>query len=200
MEVDMLGSGGRKLIRRAGALVGMTALLVGAAAGTAQATAATPAGSAPQFTLPAGAPTPGAGYKILEAYKVAAGVQTYACVANADGTTTWATASTPEALLIRYGRPGLIHHYAGPRWTSVRDGSTILGAVDVKVAQTGTIPWLLLHVAAHEKSAAGKELNDVAFVSRVNTSGGVGPTGTCTAGAQKSVPYHADYVFWVPSA
>jgi hypothetical protein len=198
----MVRIGGKRLVRTAGALVGLTALLVGAAPAVAQASNAQPSagGGAPRFQLPAGAPTPGAGFGILSAYRVARGVQTYACTTNADGTSTWATASTPEAQLWRYGRPGRVHHYAGPRWTSERDGSTIVGAVDVKVAQPNTIPWLLLHVTAHENSAAGKELDKVTFVSRVNTRGGVGPTGACTPGTERRVPYGADYVFWVPSA
>jgi hypothetical protein len=100
----------------------------------------------------------------------------------------------------RRGGTGRIHHYAGPRWTSNQDGSTIVGVVDTRVPKEGTIPWLLLHVSAHENSAPGKELDKVAFISRINTSGGVGPTGACTPGtdADQAVPYHADYLFWVP--
>src|SRR4051812_4892269 len=59
------------------------------------------------FTLPAGAPTPGAGFKIKNAYRVVVGVQEYACAA----TGTWGTSSTPDALLIRYGSPRPMRHY-----------------------------------------------------------------------------------------
>jgi hypothetical protein len=124
------------------------------------------------------------------------GVQIYTCTAAG----TWSTSSTPEAQLKRYGRPGTIHHYAGPRWTSNQDGSTIVGVVDTRVPKDGTIPWLLLHVSAHENSAPGKDLDKVAFISRIHTSGGVGPTGACTPGtdADQAVSYHADYLFWAP--
>ena len=36
-----------------------------------------------------------------------------------------------------------------------------------------------------------------AFFQRVNTSGGVGPTGTCpTVGTERRVDYTADYIFY----
>jgi hypothetical protein len=152
------------------------------------------------FRLPADAPRPAAGFKILSAYRVAIGYQVYSCVTAADGTSAWSTpTSTPEAFLRRYRGAGVIHHHAGPRWTSTRDGSTIVGVVDVRLGRDGTIPWLLLHVSAHETSSPGKELDAVTHISRVNTTGGVGPTGACDPVTQPAtwVPYGADYVFWV---
>lgn len=195
-----LGNRGGRLVRRTLALAALAALALSATPGAAQASQELPhGGDKAPFTLPTGTPLPPAGYRILSAYKVVHGVQIYTCLA----TGVWDAASTPDAWLARYGRPGLIHHYAGPRWTSVRDGSTILAAVDTalgsKVPKDGTIPWLRLLVTAHENSAPGKELNEVAYVNRVNTSGGVVPTGACTPGSKQPVPYHADYVFWVAS-
>lgn len=193
----MLHKGGRRVLRAALALAGATALALGVAPGTAQATQASPGGGhhGPEFTLPAGAPTPGDGYRIQSAYKVVRGVQTYKCL----DTAVWDTASTPEAQLAQYDGRGRIHHYAGPRWTSLRDGSTLLGAVVTRVPQTGTIPWLLLSTTV-EKGSPRTELGRVTHISRVNTTGGVGPTGACTPGATQSVAYGADYVFWVKSA
>ncbi|WP_432833121.1 DUF3455 domain-containing protein [Dactylosporangium sp. CA-092794] len=185
----------------AAALVAVGTGTASAATDAAQATDTTlDATAGSHFRLPAGAPTPGSGFRIGSAYHVTAGTQTYACTANADGTGTWATKSTPEAQLKRYGRPATtIHHYAGPRWESNVDHSIILGAVDQTTPKDGTIPWLLLHVVAHENTTPG-ELDKVAFISRVNTTGGVGPTGACTPStdAPRSVAYTADYVFWVP--
>jgi len=184
----------------------IAATILAAAVGTGTASASTDAVASmdttagSHFRLPAGAPAPGSGYRIGSAYRVTAGTQTYACTANADGTGTWATKSTPEARLQRYGRPPTtIHHYAGPRWESDVDHSIIVGAVDQTTPKEGTIAWLLLHVAAHENTKPG-ELDRVAFISRVNTTGGVGPTGACTPATDKpvSVAYTADYVFWVP--
>ena len=41
------------------------------------------------------------------------------------------------------------------------------------------------------------ELAGARFVQRVNTSGGVGPTGACpTAGTERRVDYTADYIFY----
>ena len=186
-------STGRRAFRIGGAVA--TALLALATA----AIHAGPAQAAPAvrgFTLPEGAPNPGAGFVIKSAYRVVAGVQIYSCVTAADGTSAWSTpTSVPEAVLYQYGGRGRIHHFAGPRWQA-RDGSTVVAAAIERVAKDGTIPWLLLEVTAHENSAPGKELDNVTHISRVNTRRGVGPTGTCTPGRQKSVPYGADYVFW----
>jgi hypothetical protein len=187
----------RPYLRVAAAVV---AALIGASAVASQPawSARPPAG----FKLPAGAPTPGTGFRLLSAYKVVIGYQIYSCVTAADGTSAWSTpTSTPEAFLRRYHSRRTIHHHGGPRWTSTSDGSTIVGAVDQRVPKDGTIPWLLLRVTAHELSAPGHELHDVTHISRVNTTGGVGPTGACdpVTEATRWVAYGADYVFWVPA-
>lgn len=178
---------------RVGAAVAAAVLAGGIAASPVSAAPAAPATFGGGFTLPAGAPTPGAGFTIKGAYRVAAGVQEYACTDAG----TWATASTPSALLLRYGSLRPMYHYAGPRWRAL-DGSITLGEVATRVPKDGTIPWLLL-TAAPEKSRPGQELHRVTHISRVNTSGGVGPTGACTAGTTQKVPYGADYVFWAAS-
>jgi len=183
-----------------GAAVVQAVQAVPAQAAPGQAAPAAPqAPAAPasrSFTLPEGAPNPGAGFVIKAAYRVVVGVQTYSCDAT---TGTWGTASVPEALLKAYGSFKLIHHYEGPRWTAL-DGSTVLGAVKERVAKDGTIAWLLLEVTKHENTKPGPELDNVAFISRVNTTGGVGPTGACEAGSTRSVRYGADYVFWAPTS
>lgn len=183
--------------RRFGAAVAVALLAGGLAASPAQAAPTSSSTSLTKvhggsFTLPAGAPTPGDGYKIKNAYRVVAGVQEYACATAG----TWAGASTPEALLVRYGTPRPIYHYAGPRWKAL-DGSITVGTVvEPRFPKEGTIPWLLLSAKA-EKGKPGQELTNVTHISRVNTSGGVGPTGACAAGETQRVPYSADYVFWV---
>jgi hypothetical protein len=148
---------------------------------------------APEYVLPPGAPRPGPGFAILSTYYVKRGTQTYTC--TDDG--TFSTTSTPSATLKRYGGRGVIKHYAGPRWTA-RDGSTVLGAVVERVDQEDTIPWLLLTVT-NEVSPPHGELNPVTHISRVSTTGGLPPTGTCTPGETRAVPYTADYVFWFRS-
>jgi hypothetical protein len=55
------------------------------------------------------------------------------------------------------------------------------------------IPWLLLSA---ESSGSGV-LVGARFVQRINTYGGVGPTGACpTAGTERRIEYTADYVFY----
>ena len=110
----MRGYGGRVAL----AIAGLAAAAVAAAPATATASTALPEGHGkPGFTLPEGTPKPVGDYRVQSVYRVTQGVQTYTCTAAG----VWDTASTPEAQLVRYGRPGRIHHYAGPRWTSLRD-------------------------------------------------------------------------------
>jgi hypothetical protein len=155
------------------------------------------AGKVPaNFRLPADTPLPGDGFKIKAVYAVApGGTQTYDCVANADGTGTWNTKSTPKATLI--GSGPRVKHYGGPSWEA-RDGSIVVAAVETAVPRAGTIPWLLLNVTEHKNSEPGDFMHDVVKINRVLTSGGVGPTGACTPGtdAPRSVRYGAVYVFW----
>ena len=143
--------------------------------------------------LPPGTPTPGQDYRVKFVYKVAQGVQTYTCEAGANGSGTWSAASVPEARLRAYGFRPPIRHFGGPRWQA-KDGSTVLGAVAERVPKEGTIPWLLLTTTVEQP---GRKLGNVTHISRVNTSGGLAPAGACTPGETASVPYGADYVFWV---
>jgi hypothetical protein len=198
---DIGGSSVRKHAQRPSVRLATVAAAVMAAAGLslvsyhAQATEVPAAEAAtsihpPTFDLPPGAPSPGPGFEIQSAYYVKTGTQTYVCTDEG----VFSTTSTPGAILKRFFGPGRIKHFAGPRWKA-RDGSTVLGTVVDRVDQEGTIPWLLLTVT-HEASPPHGELNPVTHISRVNTTGGLRPTGTCTPGETRAVPYTADYVFW----
>lgn len=190
----MRGIGRNRRVRAALAVAGLAAAGLAAAPAAATASTALPEGHGhAAFTLPEGTPKPTEPARVQSVYQVKTGTQTYTCTDAG----AWSTTSTPEAQLVQYRGWGRIHHYAGPRWTA-RDGSTVVGKVNTPVPQTGTIPWLLLDVTAHENSKPGKELDAVKWISRVNTTGGVAPTGACTAGETRAVPYGADYVFWVP--
>jgi hypothetical protein len=189
----------RRLRFAAAGAAAAVALGVAAVTTTAAQAAPTPPDAAGAAELQAagvgglgGIPNPGPGFRVKFVYKVTSGTQTYAC----EATGTWATRSTPEAQLRRYLSRDRIHHFGGPRWQSEQDGSTIVGTVraDATVQKPGTIPWLLLDVTAHEGPAG--ELSPVTHISRIRTTGGVAPTGTCTAGQTKAVPYGADYIFW----
>jgi hypothetical protein len=121
------------------------------------------------------------------------GVQIYTCSAG-----TWLLRA-PEANLNDRRGNFLGNHFLGPTWQA-SDGSKIKGA---RIAQTPAvtgpqdIPWLLLAVVANDGDG---RLDDVTFIQRLHTSGGVAPAGPCTTeGADVRVPYTAEYRFYRPS-
>jgi hypothetical protein len=129
----------------------------------------------------------------LELETWAEGVQIYSCVAGA-----WALRA-PEANLNDRRGNYLGNHFLGPTWQA-SDGSKIKAARVAQVpAVTGPqdIPWLLLAVVASDGHG---RLDDVTFIQRLYTGGGVAPAGPCTTeGADVRVPYTARYLFHRPS-
>lgn len=122
----------------------------------------------------------------------AKGIQIYVCSVKG-GANEWAF-KAPEAELTDARGKVFAKHYAGPTWEAP-DGSKVVGKVLVNepAPKAGAIPWLLLST---ESSGSGV-LADVRFVQRVNTSGGLGPTGACpTTGTERRVAYTADYIFY----
>jgi hypothetical protein len=122
----------------------------------------------------------------------AKGVQIYVC--RVRGAAKEWDFKAPEAELVdAQGKP-FAKHYAGPSWEAP-DGSKIVGKAlaSEPAPNAGAIPWLLLST---ESSGSGV-LAGVRFVQRVNTSGGVGPTGACpTVGTEQRIDYTADYIFY----
>jgi len=122
----------------------------------------------------------------------AKGVQIYVC--SVRGVANEWELKAPEAELTDAQGRSFAEHYAGPTWEAP-DGSKIVGKVlaSEPAPKAGAIPWLLLST---ESSGSGV-LAGVRFAQRVNTSGGVGPTGACpTAGTERRVDYTADYIFY----
>jgi hypothetical protein len=122
----------------------------------------------------------------------AKGVQIYVCIIK--GSVTEWSFKAPEAELIDAQGRLFAKHYAGPTWEAP-DGSKIVGKIlaSEPASKTGSIPWLLLSA---ESSGSGV-LTGARFVQRLNTSGGVGPTGACpAAGIERRVEYTADYSFY----
>ena len=125
---------------------------------------------------------------------VVRGSQIYACSAQADGSFAF-TQLDVEAHL-----SGGIHHtfvqpVAGsPQWQAP-DGSAVSGTVVTRNANgVGNIAELNLD-ATQIGSSSGR-LSQVVEVLRLNTVGGVAPTGACDPQATPiNVPYEADYVF-----
>ncbi|MFF5054575.1 DUF3455 domain-containing protein [Micromonospora sp. NPDC000663] len=179
---------------RALAAIGMAGVVAAIGAVTHQASAAEVAAPAAvgadarRVDIPRIAPAikPPAGSRPVGAYVVTRGTQTYTCVGG-----VFTGASVPEAQLI--GTGGRVHHFKGPSWQSQRDNSSITAKKTAESLRTGTIPELLLTVDSH--SGTGK-LGNVAYISRLLTSGGVAPAGACTDGETAAVPYGAVYVFW----
>jgi hypothetical protein len=121
----------------------------------------------------------------------AKGVQIYVCSVKA-GANEWVFKAPEAELTDPQGKP-FAKHYAGPTWEA-SDGSQIVGKVlaSEPAPKAGAIPWLLLST----KSSGSGVLAGTHFAQRVNTSGGVAPTGECpTAGAERRVNYTADYIF-----
>ncbi|UWU76505.1 DUF3455 domain-containing protein [Bradyrhizobium huanghuaihaiense] len=122
----------------------------------------------------------------------AKGVQIYVC--SAKGSANEWDFEAPEAELIDARGRLFAKHYAGPTWEAL-DGSKAVGKVlaNEPAPKAGAIPWLLLST----QSSGSGVLGGAHFVQRVNTSGGVGPTGACPkAGTEQRVAYTADYIFY----
>jgi Protein of unknown function (DUF3455) len=121
----------------------------------------------------------------------AEGAQVYDCKAGADGKLAWAFRE-PIATLMAEGKT-VGRHYAGPSWEHL-DGSAVVGKAvgNAPGATASDIPWLKLDVASRRGSGI---LTPVTTVQRINTQGGKLDGACDKAGATKSAPYSADYVF-----
>jgi uncharacterized protein DUF3455 len=121
----------------------------------------------------------------------AEGAQIYECKTADDGKLAW-TFREPIATLILGGKT-VGRHYAGPNWEYV-DGSAVQAkaAGNAPGATANDVPWLKLDVVGRRGAGV---LANVDIVQRINTSGG-NLRGPCEqAGALRSAPYSADYVF-----
>jgi Protein of unknown function (DUF3455) len=121
----------------------------------------------------------------------AEGAQVYECKAGTDGKTSWAFRE-PIATLIADGKT-IGRHYAGPNWEH-SDGSAVVGKAvgNAPGATANDIPWLKLEVISKRGSGV---LSSVTTVQRINTQGGKLEGACDKAGATRSAPYSADYVF-----
>jgi hypothetical protein len=121
----------------------------------------------------------------------AEGAQVYECKAGPEGKLAWAFRE-PVATLMADGKT-VGRHYAGPNWEHV-DGSAVVGKASGNApgATASDIPWLKLEVTSKRGSGV---LSGVTTVQRVNTAGGKLDGACDKAGATKSAPYSADYVF-----
>jgi hypothetical protein len=119
------------------------------------------------------------------------GVQIYDCTAGA-----W-TLREPAAVLYGRGHRPVGIHFRGPTFESF-DGSSVVGALDGRADApdpTRDIPWLRLKAVSTQGDGV---LAGVDFIQRLETRGGVAPTGACdpAGDATVAVPSRARYVFY----
>lgn len=123
-------------------------------------------------------------------YAYAEGVQIYGW-----NGTSWVFLG-PEAVLYAGAEAnGVVGtHYFGPTWES-NSGSYVRGAVLQRCTPNpNAIPWLLLR--AVESDGPGP-LDGVTYIQRVNTVGGLAPSGPGELpGDVARVPYTAEYFFY----
>jgi len=99
--------------------------------------------------------------------------------------------------------------FANATWQSSLDSSKVWAqtqkvlpaGTDPSCPNAGSIACLLLQVIGAEAGpAGGKSLTKTTFIQRLKTNGGSAPVEGCSTaadvGAQKLVPYTADYVFF----
>ncbi len=168
------------------AVAAMAAVAAGAPAGAAS-DATARQGVSDQRQVPEAIRVPAGNRRI--AVMPGRGVQTYLCTNGAFGFLQ------PDAILKHHGRAQVLHS-RGPVWTSVDDGSSVTAAGVASSPVANAIPQLLLRSTGNRGPGL---LAGVTFIQRLNTTGGVSPTGSCTDGVTVSVPYTADYTFWVAS-
>jgi hypothetical protein len=128
-----------------------------------------------------------AGHKVAFA-AYAEGVQIYRWTG-----TSWAFVA-PEAVLYDNDGEVVAIHYGGPTWES-NSGSKVVAAVAARCTpDADAIPWLLLGAVSSEGPGI---FNDVTYIHRVNTVGGLAPAEAGDfVGEVARVPYAAVYYFY----
>jgi hypothetical protein len=120
------------------------------------------------------------------------GAQIYACTQQ--GGTTAFTQFDVSAKLRRSIDHSFVQPVAGPPQWVAPDHSAVRGTVVTRTPNgVGNIPELVLN--ATQAGAGTGLLAQATQILRLNTKGGVAPTGACTLGAKASVIYNADYLF-----
>jgi hypothetical protein len=141
----------------------------------------------------------------------AAGTQNYVCLPAGSGL-AWAFYGPQATLFDEHGKQISTHFLspnpdeagtARPTWQHSRDTSAvwatpIASSLDPDFVAPGAIPWLLLEVVGSDDAPGhGDRLSRTTFIHRVNTAGGVTPSGGCSVPGQKAfVPYTTDYIFY----
>jgi hypothetical protein len=161
---------------------------------------------APPPILPAAIQVPRGNVPFLLGH--ATGTQNYTCQAAVAPSGDFAAVSyawtlvAPAATLVDDKGEPITTHFAGPTWQA-NDGSMVVGARVAGADVSGAIPWLLLRAASTALGpGGGDQLAATTYIHRVNTTGGLAPSGGCDAtalGVAVNVPYTADYYFYQPA-
>jgi hypothetical protein len=123
------------------------------------------------------------------------GKQIYACTKQSDGSYAF-TQNNVSAKLGAGIKHFFVNPTAGPPAWVALDGSAVTGTVLTKTPNgTGNIPELDLK--ATQAGRSGGLLSRTQEILRLNTVGGVAPSGTCDPqqNPKVGVPYQADYLF-----
>jgi hypothetical protein len=149
-----------------------------------------------QDTLPQAILVPSGHKVVLET--TASGLLNYECRPTATGPYGWVLMSPQASLLDRTGKD--VVAYSGPpaTWKHI-DGSSVVGN-QISIAPNGEYN-LPLQLSRAEPSKGYGALQDISFIQRIKTKGGVEKAKVCSAansGEKLTVSYQADYIFWRP--
>lgn len=140
----------------------------------------------------------------------AIGTQNYVCLSTGWGSPAYA----PQATLFDDENEQTLTHFlspnpdesneARPTWQDSHDSSAVWANPIPGASYTPdptAIPWLLLTVVGRvEGPTGGDRMTGATYIQRLNTTGGLKPTGVCTQGDRALVPYTADYYFYKADA
>lgn len=149
-----------------------------------------------QATLPEAVKVPMGHSVVMET--VGIGSINYECRAKKDtaGQFEWAFVGPSATLADRSGKT-IGRYYGPPASWEANDGSKVTGTqLAVAPGGDGNIPLQL--VKANPAVGMGA-MQDVSFIQRVATRGGVAPAMACATGntgQKQTVQYQADYIFW----
>ncbi|KAJ3322914.1 hypothetical protein HDV06_002573 [Boothiomyces sp. JEL0866] len=153
-----------------------------------------------QYSIPSTLPLPAG--NTLKSHYQGIGTQNYVC----DDKSSTFTLSNVTAVLFKQGAdfqltPSIQYVFVNgvPTWISIADNSTVSATPITKVPaqDPANIPWVLLK--SNTTNTPNGLLNDVTYLTRVNTFQGV-PPKSCKSGEVAFVDYTADYYFYIASA
>jgi hypothetical protein len=109
--------------------------------------------------------------------------------------TSWAFVAPRADLYANSGNTGLVGiHYGGPTWESNSGSKVVAAVLERCTPNANAIPWLLLEAVS---SQGPGPFDDVTFIQRVHTVGGVAPAQPGSVpGEEVEVPYTAEYFFY----